>query len=172
MNAERAAWLSAAYGQEGYLNFEESLGTALEDAYLSKYSSRGETYYLVAGLAYGLDHHEPRNFEETYEIMWRHNLLAKEINDPSEIDITRAKTVAFNSCLRLFRGTTGKQKGVLLLKDLAYFNGQESVWKTLEDIKSKEDFDLLFSGKLDNSKSDQQLIAKLINDFLKSISNN
>jgi len=74
--------------------------------------------------------------------------------------------------LRLFRGTTGKQKGVLLLKDLAYFNGQESVWKTLEDIKSKEDFDLLFSGKLDNSKSDQQLIAKLINDFLKSISNN
>jgi len=162
INAEKAGWLSAAYGQDGYLNYEESLGTAFEDVYNNKYKDRGENYYLIAGLVYGQDNHEPRDFNETYEIVWRNHLLSKNLTEINEKDIEAAKIKAFNDCVRLFRGTTGKQKGVILLKDLAYFQGQESVWKSFENVSNEQDLELLLAGKLDISKPDHKNIAKLI----------
>ncbi len=62
----------------------------------------------------------------------------------------------------LRRGTTGKQKGVILLKDLAYFQGQESVWKSFEDVHTEADLDLLLAGKLDITKLDHKRIAEMI----------
>ena len=162
INAEKAGWLSAAYGQDGYLNYEESLGTAFEDVYNNKYKDRGENYYLIAGLVYGQDNHEPRDFNETYEIVWRNHLLGKNLPEINEKDIEAAKIKAFNDCVRLFRGTTGKQKGVILLKDLAYFQGQESVWESFKNVNNEEDLELLLAGKLDISKPDHKNIAKLI----------
>jgi hypothetical protein len=162
INAERAGWLSAAYGQDGYLNYEESLGTAFEDVYNNKYKDRGENYYLIAGLVYGQDNHEPRDFNETYEIVWRNHLLSKNLPEINEKDVEAAKIKAFNDCVRLFRGTTGKQKGVILLKDLAYFQGQESVWESFKNVNNEQDLELLLAGKLDISKPDHKSIANLI----------
>lgn len=168
MNAERAGWLSAAYGQDGYLDFEESMATAMEDAYAGEFKSHGENYYLIAGLAYGLDNHSPRDFRETFEVMWRVNALGRvkegRIDDES---IRKARSAAFTSCLRLFRGTTGRQKGVVYLKDLAYFKGQEAAWSVLENIETQAEFDAVFAGKLDNTREDHQHIAEQILAFNK-----
>jgi hypothetical protein len=164
INAEKAGWLSAAYGQEGYLDFEEAFGTALEDAYRGEYGDSGVDYYLIAGLAYGYDNHEPRAFREVYEIMWRkHALQNLEGNqDLTEQQVDDAQSKAFNQCLRLFRGTKTTEPGIIYLKDLSYYSGQERVWSVLSTVESQEDLDPLFAGKLDLTNPYHQHIAQQI----------
>ena len=162
INAESAGWLSAQYGQDGYLDFEEAFATALEDAYKGIFADHGVNHYLIAGLAYGRDNHEPRDFAQTYEVMWRSNALKAQ---ESDIDITsdqinKAKNSAFTACMRLFRGTTTHDKGVVYLKDLAYFKGQELAWSVLAHTKTQADFDLLLAGKLDLTREDHYAIAE------------
>ncbi len=169
INAEKAGWLSAQYGQDGYLDFEESFATALEDAYQGKTKEHGQDYQLVAGLTYGLDNHLPRNFRETFEVMWRVKALGRVRDGQiSDKDLDKARSSAFLVCLRLFRGTTGQQKGVVYLKDLAYFNGRESAWAVLQGINTQQDFDLLFAGKLDNSNEYHKAIARDIVAVIKA----
>lgn len=163
ITAEKAGWLSAAYGQDGYLAFEEALATAMEDAYNGRFVDHGVNYYLIAGLAYGLDGHNPRDFREVYEVMWRMNALSNTNGENMSDDITsKAKTRAFNNCLRMFRGTRTTDKGVIYSKDLAYFVGQELAWEELDKVHSQADLDLLLAGKLDITREDHLDIAKAI----------
>lgn len=163
INALRAGWLSAAYGQEGYLPFEEAAATALEDAYKGKFVDHGVDYYLIAGLAYGIDEHEPRDFREVYEIMWRANALkASASGELSDESIEKAKSKAFTNCMRVFRGTTTTDKGVIYSKDLAYFDGQELAWSVLDKVQSTEDLELILMGKLDLTKEEHLKIAQQI----------
>lgn len=163
INAENAGWLSAAYGQDGYLAFEEALATAMEDAYNGEFIDHGVNYYLIAGLAYGLDEHSPRDFREVYEVMWRINALSHTNDEDMPEDITgKAKTRAFNNCLRMFRGTRTTDRGVLYSKDLAYFAGQELAWQELDKVHTQADLDLLLAGKLDTTRDDHLDIAKSI----------
>ncbi|GAC1387555.1 MAG: hypothetical protein NVS1B7_0590 [Candidatus Saccharimonadales bacterium] len=163
INAERDGWLSAVYGQDGYLDFEEAFATALEDAYKGEFVEHGANYYLAAGLAYGLDNHEPRNFAEVHSILWRNNAL-KKVEDGSltEKQLATAKSSAFTTCIRFFRGTDTHQKGIIYLKDLAYFNGQESAWEYLKNVSNQVDFEIAFAGKLDITRPDHLDIAKHI----------
>lgn len=163
LNALKAGWLSAAYGQEGYLPFEEAAATALENAYQGKFKNSGVDYYVIAGLAYGLDNHEPRDFREVYEIMWRANALKQPINDMLEPEsLHKAKAKAFTNCMRLFRGTTTHEKGIIYSKDLAYFVGQELAWKVLDKVNDLEDLELLIMGKLDLTLDEHIAIANQI----------
>ncbi len=166
--AERAGWLSAAYGHEDYLPFEEAMATALEDAYNGEFVEHGVDYYLIAGFGYGLDAHEPRNLRQVYEIMWRLNFLNKKDGSRGETEaVLKAKTKAFRACMRMFRGTSTKDKGVMYLKDLAYFNGQELAWSFLDTVQTQEDLGLAFAGKLDLTKADQLSVARDIMDKTK-----
>lgn len=163
INAENAGWLSAAYGQDGYLAFEEGLATAMEDAYKGGFVDHGVNYYLIAGLAYGLDDHDPRDFREVYEVMWRTKALNTTSHENMTADeISAAKSKAFNNCLRMFRGTRTTDKGVVYSKDLAYFVGQELAWGELDKVHSQADFDLLLAGKLDTTRDDHRNIAGAI----------
>lgn len=164
INAEKVGWLSAAYGQEGYLDFEEAFATALEDAHKGKFADHGVDYYLIAGLAYGFDEHSPRDFRQVYEVMWRTNAL-KSVSTEEDItpeQIATAQSKAFTSCVRMFRGTTTTVPGVVYLKDLAYFNGQEKAWSVLAHVRTQADLDQLFAGKLDLTVSSHQHIASQI----------
>lgn len=163
INALKSGWLSAAYGQKDYLPFEEGLATAMEDALGGQFKDHGIDYYLIAGLAYGLDDHSPRNMREVFEIMWRVKALdtKKSLENDS---IKKLQSEAFDQCFRMFRGTDTKTKGLVYLKDLAYFNGQELAWSILSQIYTEEDFNLLFAGKLDLTKPQQASIAREIND--------
>lgn len=138
ITAEQAGWLSAAYGQDGYLAFEEALATALEDAYKGKFEDHGVNYYLIAGLALGIDSGEPRDFREVYEVMWRVNALSDNTDSLGEEQLKSAKSRAFNNCLRMFRGTRTTDKGVIYSKDLAYFAGQELAWSVLDGVDPRK----------------------------------
>ena len=164
INAKNAGWLSAAYGQEGYLDFEEAFATALEDAYQGKFEDHGIDYYLIAGLTYGQDNHAPRAMREVYEIMWRKGALqaTTEGADLTDAAISKAQSEAFTACVRMFRGTSTTSPGVIYLKDLAYFNGQERAWSVLANVHSQQDLDPLFAGKLDLTIPYHQHIAKQI----------
>lgn len=165
INAERAGWLAATYGMDGYTNFEEAVATAVEDSYRGKFVSQGEDYQLVAGLAYGHDNHEPRNFRGTYEVMWRAEALKRAGGGPlSEDHIQKAQKKAFGSCLRMFRGTDTQRPGVIYTKDLSYFGGQEQAWAVLSEIETQEDFDIVFAGKVDLSRPNHRRIAGSILD--------
>ena len=59
----------------------------------------------------------------------------------------------------LKRETTGKQKGVILLKDLAYFHVQESFWKSFEVVHTETDLVLQLAEKLYITKLDHKRIA-------------
>lgn len=166
INAERAGWLSAAYGQDGYLAFEEAMATALEDAYKGKFADHGVNYYLIAGLAYGLDGHEPRTMREVHDIMYRLDALQAAGNNPvTEEQITKSQNKAFTSTMRLFRGTTTKDAGIVYLKDLAYFNGQELAWSVLDKTYDQRDVDVLLAGKLDLTRDDHVNIATKILEY-------
>lgn len=162
--AEEAGWLTATYGHADYLDFEEGLATALEDALHGKYANHGENYYAIAGLAYGLDNHSARTMGEVYEIMWRHSALKKYLVKPevSERDIEKSKVFAYNQCFRLFRSTTTTDPGVVYLKDLAYFKGQQAAWSVLRKVHTQDQFELLFCGKLNLQDDEQAHIAAKI----------
>lgn len=160
INALKAGWLSAAYGQDGYLNFEEALGRAMEFAYSGKFVNSGEDYYLLAGLAYGLDSHAPRDFKGVFDVMRRADALARIKNGQlSDESIAKAKDLAFNRCVRFFRGTPMNVPGLVYLKDLSYFKGREIVWNVLKEVNTKEDLLRLMAGKLDNSREDHDRIG-------------
>jgi len=170
VNAEHAGWLSATYGQDDYLSFEEALATALEDAFHGEFIDHGVQYYLIAGLAYGFDNHAPRDFREVYDIMYRFNALKKVATEGVVLNdevLADAKSKAFTNVLRMFRGTTTHDRGVIYLKDLAYFQGQELAWSVLDNVHTQEDFDLLLAGKLDLTRSDHLAIAQDIQATLK-----
>lgn len=159
INAEKAGWLSAAYGQDGYLDFEEAFATALEDAYEGVCEQRGEAHYLAAGFALGLDNHESREFRGVYEIMWRYEYL-KAAKEGKPISKEDAESKSFTNRMRIFRGTSTKDRGVIYSKDLAYFNGQELVWPLLAKVKNQQDLDIFFAGKLDLTRPDHLNIAQ------------
>lgn len=159
--AARAGWLSAAYGQEGYLDFEESLATMLEGLYTGTDSlGASSNYYIACGLALGQDGHAPRDFRGVYEVMWRKNALEKAgAVALSEDPRNESKRAAFATCVRIFRGTPCNVPGMVYTKDLAYFRGQELVWQVLEDVETQDDLDLLLAGKLDLTQPEHVQIA-------------
>lgn len=168
VNAMRAGWLSAAYGQEGYLDFEESLANILSEAYAGEYKNDGAKYYLAIGLALGQDGQPPRSDREVFDVMWRQLAIkeAKPGQDVTPENITQGKKDAALLCMRIFRGTPGNLPGVVYSKDLSYFRGQQRVWQVLEDVQTVEDLDRLLLGKLDNSNPDHQAIAVQIEEAL------
>ncbi|HVX24366.1 MAG TPA: hypothetical protein VG992_03445 [Candidatus Saccharimonadales bacterium] len=162
INAEKAGYLSAAYGQDGYLDFEEALGMAFETAYSGGEDAHSDEYYLLAGLVYGLDGHEPRDLKAAHEIHWRFKSLLMAKGRPLEsVDDSLGKSQrnAMLQEMRLFRGTDTQQSGLIYTKDLAMFNGKQSVWECLRNVHTQADLDLLLAGKLDLSRSDHRTIA-------------
>jgi hypothetical protein len=70
--------------------------------------------------------------------------------------------------MRMFRGTTAKDPGIIYLKDLAYFDGQEKAWSVLEQVQTPEDLEFLLMGKLDLTREDHVKIAKDIQATLET----
>jgi hypothetical protein len=173
VNGEKAGWLSAAYGQDGYLDFEEALANILGESFTGKFRNQGTKYYIAAGLALGYDRPETdgqpngRDFRQTYEALWRHLALQQSDQDITEKEIMTAKIDAFKTCIRIFRGTSGKEPGLIFTKDLSYFRGQEQVWSELKDVKTLQELDHYLMGKLDNSLIDHDAIATTIERALR-----
>lgn len=164
INAERSGWVSATYGQDGYLDFEESLANAFGSVYRKPQNAEtGSLYrYIVAGYAYGMDGRGPRDFRDCYDIV-RPAMLLGEINAGRTIDERILKRTIRNSYLqthRMFRGTPGDLPGLLYLKDLAYVHGRKGVAKVMPLIACLADLDFLLGGKTDPTRRDHLHIAQ------------
>lgn len=160
VNAERAGWPSAAYGQQRYLDFEESFANKVGAVYWGEDTVAAPEYrYMIASFAYGLDNHEPRDMRDCYEIMWR--TIALDMRKPGQpLDIKKAQEVAYLQCNRKFRGTPFDIPGLIMGKDLSYQRGDEVVNPVIDLIETREDLELLFAGKLDPTLDDHLPIAE------------
>lgn len=133
-----------AQGLSGYYDFEEGLGIVMEQALEGKATERGTGHYITAGLVY----HDKKDFRQTFEVKWRIAALQKltEGQTLTEEMIDTARNTAYKQVMRIMRGTDE----LPFMKDLAYFNGSNEVWRYLEQIQGSDQL-LAFalSGKID-----------------------
>jgi len=131
-------------GLAGYYDSEEGLGVVAGQALNKKFSEVGTAAYLTAGLAY----FDKKDFREVFEIKWRIAVLEK-LKDGQELTdeaITKERSLAYNATTRSFRGTDT----LPWFKDLAYYNGVDSVWRYLEEHRGDDLYlSMLLLGKAD-----------------------
>ncbi|MFN3188543.1 MAG: tyrosine/phenylalanine carboxypeptidase domain-containing protein [Candidatus Paceibacteria bacterium] len=148
VNGERSKLMLLGFGLDRYVKGEEGVATYQEQQVTGAKEFAGVPYYLATAFAKGFDG-TPRDFRDTFEVMKLY-YSGKGMADPD--------TTAWNTCVRIFRGTTGSTPGAVFTKDLAYLAGNREVW-TL--VNNDEDVVQQFSvGKYDPSREDH--VAYLI----------
>lgn len=139
-----------ATGLAHYIDSEEGLAVAMEQARKGKFVEAGHGLYLVASLA----HLEGLDFRGVFEVMWR--ILYLVSPNESDAEINRFKDVAYNLCMRVFRGTDD----LPWFKDLQYYTGARSVWKVLDGISGDTtQVSLMLMGKTNITDSDQRQVV-------------
>lgn len=128
-------------GLDRYEQGEEGLATYREQKETNFNDYAGLEAYFAIGLAKGLDGGPKRNFVQV------HKILTDYFTVVENTDIVRAKELAWNQCVRIFRGTTGTIPGVVFSKDLIYRHGNISHWQAMAS-GNLDDVDL-DKGKFD-----------------------
>ncbi len=133
VNGERTRLKLLSLGLDRYEGGEEGVARMREEAVKGKLEEfAGINYYLAGTLASGtLD--QPRDFRKTFEIIVRYFELQNILKGKSTSEESRnkAQTSAWNTCVRMFRGTDTKTPGVFFTKDLIYREGNIAVWDTV-----------------------------------------
>ncbi len=163
--AARAGWLSAAYGQQGYLDLEESFATKLGNVYWGEAAVPTPKYrYIACGFAYGRDNHEPRDMRDCYEVVWRMIALdrCKEGAPIDEIQLQAAKNKAYLQCIRIYRSTSCDIPGLTFNMGLSYVNGDKIVNPIIDLIEDIDDLEFLLAGKTDPTRPDHLPINEAI----------
>lgn len=152
-----------------YLTFEEGFATIVEQAIKGdklEWSSANFNNYLAVSFA-----SEGDDFRTVFEKVWRYNLLykANEGDSISDEEIQKARSSAYGSCIRVFRGAPmqGQEAGgqsfyVTFNKDLAYLNGRIKVLPFLRQAYQLSDESILdraYMGKYDPTDPVQANIA-------------
>jgi hypothetical protein len=133
VNGERTKLQMLSLGLDRYEGGEEGVARMREEAVKGKLDEfAGHNYYLAGSLTSGtLD--TPRDFRETFTILAKYFELKDVLKGKStpEESHSKAETTAWNTCVRMFRGTDAKTKGVYFTKDLIYREGNVAVWDTV-----------------------------------------
>ena len=113
------------------LDFEEGLATRLQQILSGEKRTPGVQYYLSIGLQAGADRNgEMRSYRETFEIMWRREVLLQE-KAGTEIDISAARVLAQRQVTRTRRG------GAIDTRDSSYFVGAQKAAQWLNELSLK-----------------------------------
>ena len=153
--------------QPDYLTFEEGVASLSEKAIATeqvKWAPIDLEKSLAICLAYkGYD------FRQTYETLWRVRLLmlAKDGKETTEKSINTAKSNAFNSCVRIFRGTptdlsssSHENRPILTFnKDLAYLKGK-LIAADLVDQADDHLIQIMLKAKIDPTNPVQRELAE------------
>lgn len=139
------------------LEAEEGLGASMELLEGGDFN-RGRLYeqrYLASILARGLPGRlTPLNFRDVFEIIWRHDAIAANADESSDIshsDIEQARGSAFVTVKRSRRGTPGNLEGVAFTKDKVYLSGLINTVARLDETdlaNEPHQFTKLFLGKV------------------------
>lgn len=129
---ERTTLRLLGLGLDRYEGGEEGVATMREQALKKNVGDfAGLGGHLAISLAQGLDG-TPRNFREVYTVLNKYYLF-DELNDGQELSKAReaAARIAWNQCVRTFRGTDCKTPGAAFTKDIIYREGNIGVWELL-----------------------------------------
>jgi hypothetical protein len=119
----------------------EGFAVLLEQLMDAQFTYRRSFRFLACALGWGIDG-KPLDFRQVYEILWRCIAITSKY---SEVE---SQTVAFNECVRVFRGGRPDIAGAVYLKDAVYLEGNIAVWQALakKDI-SYSDFTDIIEGR-------------------------
>ena len=115
-------------GMPGTIASEEGKAVSVEQIRNGKAAERGQVYVLASGLLEGTLDGNKRTFRQVYDVMWRRNILLDNSSMNDEKAIMTAKTKAYNSVMRVWRG------GVSDTRDLSYSVGAEYASRMMNDI--------------------------------------
>ena len=114
-------------GLSGYEQGEEGLATYREQQAQSLQGYSGLEAYFAIGLTLGCDGANARDFSQIHAILTDYFLIVE--NTTHE----HAKELAWNRCVRIFRGTSGLVPGIVFTKDLIYRNGNMRHWEAVRN---------------------------------------
>ena len=139
-NGERSKLQLLGLGLDRYIRAEEGIATYNQQLVEGAKEFAGVPRYLSVAVAKGVDG-TPRDFRETFEVMKDYRLLSS-----TKKNTDAAAEIAYNDCVRIFRGTTCTTPGAIYPKDMAYF-GNRAIWALVnKDSDAVEYFSI---GKYD-----------------------
>ncbi len=133
-------------GMAGYQSAEE--GLAIMRAQLTSnrfYHFGGLDKYLVVSLATGALDGIPKNFAETYRLLEQYYTARLVRLGKAELIPRVAKTRAWNSTLRVFRGGNPALPGCCFMRDKIYHEGNRMIWRLVQS--NPEYFETILSAK-------------------------
>ena len=163
-------------GCSDHLQWEEGAGKAGEALISGDVSLDSSAYgfFLTGGLIMGLDQPEQlgRNFGQTFDIVWRLNLLEKynhgKLKDDIAGEVKDIQKKAYDHIRRLFRGTDGSVPGVFYPKDsVNYYQGQVEVWRKwdremelLDDASRNKELAIERAAKINPLRHDHHRVVE------------
>jgi len=145
-NGSRSMLQLLSIGLDRYEVGEEGLATYREQQESEdKADYAGFDNYFAASLAKGLDGGRERNFAQVFAILRDYYSVCGKVDDKE------AKELAWNRCVRIFRGTTGDVPGAFFTKDIIYRKGNIATYSLMnKEGSEKIDFNV---GKFDPTNS-------------------
>jgi hypothetical protein len=131
-NGEKTSMKLIGYGLDRIVAAEEGIATYREQMLREDDSFSGFLAYLKIGLVLGLDG-KKRGFREVYDVMYHYSLMRNDRKEDRATKIERAQNLAWDSCVRTFRGTTGQTPGACHLRDVSYREGNIAIWRLVRD---------------------------------------
>lgn len=124
-------------GLDNYLKAEEGIATLAEQLITGTNHYAGEIGYLSVGAAMGILGN-PLSFADLFKMLNAYYILSiadKQLTNDGfyeleELRIT-ASDQAWNSTLRVYRGTTGNTTGAVYTRDIIYLDGNKRMWNLL-----------------------------------------
>ncbi len=129
-------------GLHGYVKGEEGLASFVQQQTEGAVEFYGFQRYLAASLARGLDGQGVRDFRAVFSLMHDYFVL---VLPPQEAVVERAKKLAWETCIRIFRGTTARTPGCIFTKDIVYLEGNIELWDMI--IADPKALTKMFVGK-------------------------
>jgi len=122
-NGEHTKLQLLGLGLDRYLKAEEGIAMYAEQQVTGAKDFAGIPRFLSIALAKGLTG-DKLDFKQTQEIMTDYRLLSSPKKD---VTPEHAAGLAYNDCVRIFRGTTCSTPGAVYPKDMSYF-GNRAIW--------------------------------------------
>jgi hypothetical protein len=149
-NGERTKLLLLGVGLDRYEGGEEGVATMRQqvvgDESLDDFA--GLRYHLAASLALGLDG-QPRDFRSTFEVLERYHIFNYMSKGRDREKATKlGRSLAYNDCVRLFRGTDCGP-GVVYTKDIAYREANMAVYDLIGSNEGRREMRRFSVGKYD-----------------------
>ncbi|HLD22020.1 MAG TPA: tyrosine/phenylalanine carboxypeptidase domain-containing protein, partial [Patescibacteria group bacterium] len=132
VNGKRSKLHLLALGLDRYLPGEEGIATFHEQALEEQVNDfDGFDGHFAISLAQGLDG-KKKDFRDTFEILQKYYLFDQLSKGKSQEEATtEANKLAYNRCIRTFRGSDCNTPGAVYTKDIVYREGNIGVWRVI-----------------------------------------